>query len=124
MRYMMLVKAREGLQPPPELLAAIGKLGQEMAEKGVLVEMGGLAPSARGAKIRLSRARINVTDGPFTEAKEVIGGYAVLNAGSKAEAIALGRTFVQVHADILGAEHEMELEIRELFDAPPAPPRS
>jgi hypothetical protein len=120
MRYMMLVKADEGVPPNPELMQAIGRLSEEMARKGVLLEMGGLAPSARGARIRLSKKRLEVTDGPFTEAKELVGGYAVLKAGSKAEAIALGRQFMQVHADILGPEWEIELEIRELFDAPPA----
>jgi hypothetical protein len=118
MRFMMLVKSAEGGPPSPELYAAIGKLSQEMAQAGVLLDMGGLAPSARGARIRLSNARLTVTDGPFTESKELVGGYSVLKAGSKAEAIELGRRFMQLHADILGPGHELELEIRELFDPP------
>jgi hypothetical protein len=119
MRYMMLVKSAEAVAPTPELMAAIGALGQEMAQAGVLVEMGGLAPTARGARIRLSRSKLTVMDGPFAEAKEVIGGYAVLNAASRSDAIELGRRFVQLHADVLGGEYVMELEIRELLDAPP-----
>ena len=115
MRFMMLVKSAEAGPPSPELMAAIGKLSQEMAQAGVLLDMGGLAPSSRGARIRLSDARLTVIDGPFTESKELIGGYSVLKAASKAEAIELGRRFMQVHADILGPGHEVELEIREVF---------
>ena len=118
MRFISMVKAAEGGPPSPELMAAIGKLAQEMAQSGVLIEMSGLAPSAKGARIRLSRGALTVVDGPFTESKELVGGYAVLRVGSKAEALELGRRFVQVHADIMGPEHVMELEIREMFDPP------
>jgi len=119
MRFMMLVKSPEAGPPSPELMAAIGKLSQEMAQAGVLLEMGGLAPSAGGARIRLSNARLTVTDGPFTESKEIVGGYAVLKAASRAEAVELGRRFMQVHADLLGPEEVVELEIRQVFDPPP-----
>ena len=114
MRYMMLVKSREGVPPTPELMAAIGGLAQEMFAKGALVDMGGLAPSAAGARIRLARGTLSVTDGPFTEAKELVGGYAVMEAASKAEALEFGRRFMQVHADILGDTLDVELEIRQL----------
>jgi hypothetical protein len=113
-----MVKSREGVPPSPELMAAIGKLGQELAQTGVLVEMGGLLPSARGARIRLSGGALTVVDGPFTESKELIGGYAIFQVNSKADAVALGRHFLQVHADVMGPDYEMELEIRELFEAP------
>lgn len=116
MRFMMLVKSAESGPPSPELMAAVGRMSHEMAQAGVLLEMGGLAPSARGARIRLSDAKLTVLDGPFTESKELVGGYAVLAAASKAEAVELGRRFVQVHADVLGPGHAMELEIREMFD--------
>jgi len=115
---MMLVKSPEGVPPSPALMAEIGRLSQEMAQKGVLLEAGGLAPSAQGARIRLSGATLTVTDGPFAEAKELVGGYAVLKAGSKAEAIEHGRRFVQAHADVLGPAYVMELEIREMHDSP------
>jgi len=118
MRFISMVKSAESGPPSPELMAAIGKLAQEMGQAGVLIEMGGLAPSARGARIRLSRGALTVVDGPFTESKELVGGYAVFRVGSKAEAVELGRRFMQVHADILGPEHVMELEIRELADPP------
>jgi hypothetical protein len=119
---MMLVKSAEGVPPVPELYAAIGKLAQEMSQSGVLVDMGGLAPSSRGARIRLAGKKLTVTDGPFTEARELVGGYSVLEVASKAEAIEHGRRFMQVHADVLGPEHVVELEIRELFAPPPAQP--
>lgn len=118
MRFMSMVKSAEGAPPTPELMAAIGQLAQEMAQAGVLVEMGGLAPSVRGARIRLAAGTVTVSDGPFTEAKELVGGYAVFDVASKAEAVELGRRFVQVHADVLGPGHVMELEIRELFGPP------
>ena len=118
MRFISMVKTAEAGPPGPALMGAIGKLAQEMAQSGVLAEMGGLLPSARGARMRLARGGITVTDGPFTESKELVGGYAIFDVRSKAEAIELGRRFLSVHADILGPEYEMELELRELFDPP------
>ena len=123
MRFISMVKTAESGPPSPELMGAIGKLAQDTAQSGVLMELGGLLPSARGARMRLSRGGISVTDGPFTESKELVGGYAIFSVASKAEAIELGRRFLQVHADILGPDYAMELEIRELFD-PPAAGRS
>jgi hypothetical protein len=118
---MSMVKAPEGLPPSPELMAAIGKLAQDMAEAGVLVEMGGLAPSAKGARIRLSGGTATVVDGPFVETKEVVGGFAIFNVASKAEAVELGRRFMQLHADIMGPSHVMEVEIREMYEPPAGP---
>lgn len=122
MRFMMMVKTPESGPPSPELMAAVGKLSQEMAEAGVLLDTGGLAPSARGARIRLSGATLTVIDGPFTESKELIGGFAVLKAATKADAIELGRRLMQVHADVLGPTFTAELEIREMFDPPAGQP--
>ncbi len=120
---MMLVQADEnyekGAPPPPELMAAIGALGADMTKKGKLLQMGGLAPTAMGALLDLEGGAIRVTDGPFAEAKEVVGGYAIMQADSKAEAIELGRRFLQVHADVLGDSYKLRLEIRQLFDEPP-----
>jgi hypothetical protein len=119
-RFISMVKTAESGPPSPELMGAIGKLAQELGQSGVLMEMGGLLPSARGARMRLSRGGIRVTDGPFTESKELVGGYAIFSVASKAEAIELGRRFLQVHADVLGPDYAIELEIRELFDSPAA----
>jgi hypothetical protein len=117
MRYMMIVKTEElSAPPPPELFAAIGAMSQELAATGVLLENGGLLPSAHGARIRLEKGGLAITDGPFTESKELIGGFAIMQAGSKDEAVELGRRFMQVHADILGADAKMTLEIRAMVD--------
>ena len=121
MRFMMLVKAAENTPPVPELYRAIGQLAQEMAQKGTLLDMGGLAPSTQGTRIRLAKSKLTTTDGPFTEAKELVGGFAVLSASSRDEALELGRRFMQVHADILGPDHVVELEIRQIVDPPTRP---
>lgn len=118
MRFMMMIKTPEAGPPSVELLAAVGKLSQEMAAAGVLLEAGGLASSAKGARVRLAGAKVTVLDGPFTESKELIGGFAILQAASKADAIELGRRFMQVHADILGPHYEAECEIREMAGSP------
>jgi hypothetical protein len=122
MRFMMMVKAdagyEAGVPPSPQLIEAIGKLSEEMAKAGVLLEAGGLAPSSRGARLAVRGGKVSVTDGPFSEAKELIGGYAILRAGSREEAIALGRRFLDAHARVLGPSCQTELEIRELYGPP------
>jgi len=122
MRFMTIVKSAETSTPPPRaLIDAIGKLGQEAAGKGVMVEMGGLFPTAMGARVRLAGGRLTVTDGPFTEAKEVIGGYAVYAVKSKEEAVEWAKRFMELHK-----EHwkgwDGEVELRQLYDPPGAPP--
>jgi hypothetical protein len=123
MRFMTLVKADKnyeaGAPPSPELIAAIGKLAAEMTAAGLLLDTGGLLPSSAGARVRLSGGKLTVIDGPFTEAKELIGGYAILRADSKEEAIELGKRFMKLHADILGSSYEGELEVRQLADFAP-----
>ena len=124
MRFMMLVKVNgdknyeAGVPPPPALMAAIGKLAQEAVQRGAMIDMGGLLPSSKGARVRVSRGRVTVIDGPFTEAKELVGGYAIMQAKSKEEAIEMGKEFMGVHLSALGPEYEGELEIRQL-EAPP-----
>ena len=120
MRFMMMVKADKnyeaGMPPNPELLAAMGKLTEDMTKAGVLLQTGGLLPSSKGARIRVSRGAVSVTDGPFPETKELIGGYAIVEAASRDEAIKLGRRFMELHATIIGSSYEGECEIRQLFD--------
>lgn len=120
MRFMMLVKAAENAPPVPELYGAIGKLAQEMAQQGVLLDMAGLTSSAKGTRIRLAGSRLTTIDGPFTETKELVGGFSVMKASSHEEAVALGRRFMQLHADILGPDRVVELEIRQIVDPPGA----
>lgn len=118
MRFMILVKSTESSSPPPQvLMEAIAKLGEEGMRTGVLVETGGLFPTAMGARVRLAGGKVTTTDGPFSEAKEVVGGYAVYNVKSKDEAIRLTTRFLDLHK-----EHwkgwEGEAEIRQVVEAP------
>jgi hypothetical protein len=118
MRFMIMVKSAESAGPPPmALMAAIGKLGEEAMRAGVIVETGGLLPSEMGARVRLSAGKLTVTDGPFAETKELVGGYAVYDLKSKQEAIDWATRFMQLHK-----EHwpgwDGESEIRQIFDAP------
>ena len=111
MRFMMIVKSTENSGPPPkELMDAISKIAEEATKAGEMVESGGLAPTATGTRVRLSGGKLTVTDGPFTEAKEVVGGFALLRANSKQEAIELTRQFLQVAGD-------GECEIRQIYEA-------
>src|SRR5436190_13269736 len=91
MRYMMIVKGDENFAasgpPPMELMAAIGKLGEEAAKEGKMVSMGGLQHTSKGASVRLKGGKLITTDGPFTEAKEVIGGFTIMDCKSKEDAI-------------------------------------
>jgi hypothetical protein len=123
MRFMMIVKAdanyEAGAPPNPELMAAVGKLSEEMIRAGVLLDMGGLLPSSTGARVNVKQGKLTVTDGPFSEAKELIGGYAILQCKSKDEAIERARRFMQLHADVLGPSYDGELEIRQMPETPP-----
>jgi hypothetical protein len=122
MRYMMIVKGNDdsGCMPPQALMQALHESGEELTRAGIMVGSGGLLPTATGAKIRLGDGEVRVIDGPFSEAKELIGGYAIMEVGSKEEAIRLGRDFMQMHLDILGPSYQGELEIRQMMDSPPA----
>ena len=114
MRFLSMVRVAEntGQQPSEKLMAEMGKLIEEFSAKGALVETAGLRPSSEGFRIRNNHGKFSRTDGPFTEAKEVIGGYAILKADSMAEAVALTERFLQVHGD----EWNVECEVRQLED--------
>jgi len=101
-------------------MEAIGKLGEEAAKAGVMVEMGGLLPTAMGARLRLAGGKLTVTDGPFSEAKEVIGGYAVYSVKTKAEAVAWATRFMNLHEQ-LWPGWEGETELRQLMEFGPPP---
>ena len=123
MRFMMMVKAdtnyEAGMPPSPELMAAIGQHTEGMVKAGVVLETGGLLPSSKGARVQVAGGKVTVTDGPFTEAKELVGGYAILRAKSKEEAIEMGTAFMRIHADVLGPSYVGQLEIRQLADFGP-----
>ena len=97
MRYLTLLTATQPTTPPPpELMEAIARLGQEAAGAGALLDFGGLAPSAAGARVQLTGGELMISDGPFAEAKEVIS-YAVYSVRSKEEAVEWGRRFLDLH---------------------------
>jgi len=111
MKFLSIYKTAEtGALPTPEEMARMGKLVEDGMKAGFLLAVEGCMPSATGARVRLSKSKLTVTDGPFTEAKEVIGGLALLRADSKEAAIELVKQF-------LLAAGEGECELRQLFEA-------
>jgi len=123
MRYMMIYKTAEespgcaGTAPNPALMAAMDTLIGDMTRTGTLLATDGLWPSAEGKRMRLAGGRVTVTDGPFTETKELIAGYAIVRVQSEAEAVALAQRFLEIHANVLGASYVGESEIRRMYDA-------
>jgi len=116
MRFLSMIRINEaaGQVPSEQLMADMGKLIEELTRTGRLVSTAGLRPTSEGARVRLHRGgRLTVTDGPFAETKEVIGGYAILEAQSKAEAVELTRRFLKVH----GTDWDVECEVRQLDGA-------
>ena len=118
MRFMMMVKQAENMgAPPKELIDAITKLSEDAAKTGTMVGGGGLAPTALGARVRITGGQIQVIDGPFAESKEVVGGYAQFELPSKEEAIKGALEFMELHR-----KHwpgwEGETEIRQMFSSP------
>ncbi|WP_370458994.1 YciI family protein [Aggregicoccus sp. 17bor-14] len=113
MRFLSMVRVHENGQKPSErLMAEMGKLMQEMTAKGALLDTAGLHPTAEGIRLRNDHGKYSRTDGPFTETKEVIGGFALLKADSLEEALALTRRFLEVHGD----EWNVECEVRQIAD--------
>jgi hypothetical protein len=112
MRYLSMIRIDERTAEPPteKLMEDMGKLIEEMTRAGKLVRTAGLRPTAEGFRVRLRNGKLSRTDGPFTEAKEVIGGYAVLEADSREEAIELIERFLLVHGD----DWDIECEVRAL----------
>jgi hypothetical protein len=113
MRFLSMIRIDEtaGQVPSEQLMSDMGQLIEEMTRTGQLVSTAGLRPSAEGVRVRLHRGgKLTVMDGPFTETKEVIGGYAILEAPSKAEAVELTRRFLKVH----GTDWNVECEVRQL----------
>lgn len=123
MRFLMLVRADERQMaenpPPPEFMPAMGAFIGEMHAAGVLLDTGGLMPGGEGVRLRLSNGRQSITDGPYSEAKEVIGGYAIVRASSRAEATELAKRFMAVHDLWPGCE--VECEVREIVEAGAGP---
>jgi hypothetical protein len=106
----------KGTPTDQKFVAAMGGLIEEMTRRGVLLGTAGLLPYAQGARVRATGGKLTVTDGPFIESKEVIGGYAMMQTKSKEEAVEWGKAFMQLHLDALGASYAGTLEIRQMFD--------
>jgi len=112
MRYLSVFKAVETGKPPsPEMMEKMGKLVEDSMKKGELLATEGCLPTALGVRVRKTGDKVTVKDGPFTESKEVIGGFAILQANSKDEVISMVQKFLAVAGD-------GECEIRQIYDGP------
>src|SRR5205823_5430674 len=124
MRYMMFIKHAEsyrGDTPPQALYDAMGVFVGDSMKNGSIIDTAGLKPTADGTRVRLSGGKIKVSDGPFTEAKEIVGGYALVEAKSKQEAIDLATRFMDLHR-VHWPAFEGECEVRPLEDMGETPP--
>jgi hypothetical protein len=124
MRFMMIVKHAEKQGPPPKrLMDAVEQHAEEEAKAGRMFGCGGLGPTALGARVRLSEGKVIVTDGPFPETKEVIGGYAQFELKSKEEAVESAVLFMELHK-----KHwpgwEGETEVRQMFGPEDCAPKA
>jgi len=112
MRFLSMIRVDEksGQKPSERLMTEMGKLMEEATREGWLVTTAGLRPTSEGKRLRWNRGKLTSTDGPFTETKEVIGGYAIVEAPSMKEAVELTKRFLRVHGD----EYNVECELRAL----------
>jgi hypothetical protein len=129
MKYLILVtmdrnsdvgrQYEAGTLASPELRTEIGKLIEKLRSSGKLLDVSVLVPRSKSARVRGAAGKVSMTDGPFIESKEIIGGYIMVAAESRQEAIEIGRSFMKVHVEVLGPAYEGEMEIRQLSDQPP-----
>ncbi len=112
MRFLSMIRVNENssVVPSPQLMSDMGKLIQEMTREGTLIQTAGLRPTAEGVRVRLRHGKLSTSDGPFAETKEVIGGFAILEAESLQKAIELTKRFLRVHGD----EWDVECEVRQM----------
>lgn len=115
MRFLSMVKVNESAnkKPSQKLMEDMGRLMEEMFKSGKLVDTAGLGPTRDSVRVELAQGgKISVVDGPFAEGKEVVGGYAILEAESREEAIELARRFLQVH----GTDWDIACEVRQIME--------
>jgi len=116
MRFMMIVKANKdteaGVMPDDQLIAAMMKFNEEMAQAGVLRDLAGLQPSSKGARIKFAGGKATVVEGPFADTAGLIAGYWVIQVNSKTEAIEWAKRCPAPHGEAV----EAELELRQLFE--------
>jgi len=123
MRFMAFVKMAEDVgNPPPELVEAMGVALEAAFADGSILDAGGLYPTAQSTEVRLTGGRVVVTDGPYAEAKEVAGGYAVLEARSHEEAVAGARRVIEIHRDFWPG-WEGSVEVRRIATPEDGPPQ-
>jgi hypothetical protein len=118
MKYLTFIRHSEKYRespPPAALMEAMGKFVERSMKDGVLVDTGGLLPSKDGVRVRLQGGKITVTDGPFIESKEVIGGWAILKADTKTEAIRIATEFMELHRKHWPG-FEGESEVRPMYE--------
>jgi len=118
MKYLSFIRSSEAHRaspPPPALMEAMGEFVERSLREGTVVDTGGLLPSKDGVRIRIADGQLSVTDGPFSESKEIIGGWAILQADSKAEAIRIATEFMELHRKHWPG-FEGESEVRPMFD--------
>jgi len=115
MKFMMIVKASKeseaGIMPGEDLLSAMGKYNEELMKAGVLLDLAGLQPSSKGARIKFSGSKRSIIDGPFTETKELIAGYWIIQVKSRDEAMEWAKRAPAPHEG-----QECEIEIRQFFE--------
>ena len=116
MRYMILVKANKdseaGVRPSEELFAAMADYHEQLAKAGVLLDASGLQPSSKGWRVKYTGGKRTVIDGPFTEAKELVAGYTMIQVKSKEEAVEWSRRFPNPTLD----GGDCEIEVRQIFE--------
>jgi hypothetical protein len=120
MRYMMFIKHGENIdisKVPQSLFGAMDELVQRNLKSGAVIETAGLQPSKAGTRIRQSKGKLTRTDGPFTEAKEIVGGFAIMECKTRDEAIAHAREFMELHLEHW-PEFEGECEVRPYETGP------
>ena len=118
MKYLTFIRHSEKYREaelPAALMEAMGEFVERSKRDGTLVDTGGLLPSKDGARVRLANGKITVTDGPFTESKEIIGGWAILEARTKADAVRIATEFMELHRKHWPS-FEGESEVRPMFD--------
>lgn len=120
MQFLMLIKVANsadyeaGKPPPAELESQMGELMGEWSKAGSMVSAAGLRPTSNGARVRLDAGKVRISDGPFAESKEVIGGFFILQVEDRAAAVDMTRRFVDLHRRVLGNDFQLECELRQI----------
>jgi len=110
--------------PSRELMGAIAEAAERGRKEGSLLSTGALLHPNTGIRVKAGNGKVSVTDGPYAETKELIGGFAIIKASSREDAIRRGKEFLQLYIDVLGPSYEGEMEIRQMMDEPEMQPQA